>query len=211
MKIAIIDYKIGNVKSIINVLRNLHVEPILTSERDVILNCDGAILPGVGAFSHGMKGLVDYGLVEVIKEFTTIGKPLMGICLGMQMLMDSSDEFGYSEGLGLISGRVSKLVPNDGSKIPHVGWKPIKKSSIDGGQKLLRKVEEHDRLYFVHSYVVRPEEPENILSTSQYGGIEFCSSVNKGNIYGFQFHPEKSAIAGISIMKEFINLCEKVK
>jgi imidazole glycerol-phosphate synthase subunit HisH len=213
-QIAIVDYDIGNVKSIINALEKVGAKVFITRDKAEILNADGAILPGVGAFSHGMEKLTEYGLDIVVKEYASLGKPLLGICLGMQMLFSESEEFGVSKGLGLISGKIKKLetLNPDFEKLPHVSWNEIKKPTVlDWDKTILANLDDARNMYFVHTYAAHPEDETNILSVTEYSSYEFCSSVKKENIYGCQFHPEKSAIDGLSIMKNFVNLCKELK
>ena len=211
MKISIIDYEIGNVKSIINAFKKIGVKPILTNDRETILTSDGLILPGVGAFAHGMENLQKYGLKDIIYDFVETKKPFMGICLGMQMLMDESEEFGITQGLGLIEGKVIKLpVQNqDCKKLPHVGWNEIVKHKISWENTVLDNIPERSDMYFVHSFVTSPLKEENILSTTEYSDYKFCSAIKKDNIYGCQFHPEKSGEIGLEIIQNFVNLCKE--
>lgn len=207
MRIAIIDYEIGNVKSIINAFKKIGIDTILTRDKDSIMNSEGLILPGVGAFSHGMENLHKYNLVEIIYDFVKTKKPFMGICLGMQMLMDESEEFGNTKGLGLISGKVMKLPENDNWKLPHISWNEIYKNEISWENTILQDIEEKTDMYFVHSYAVTTEDRSNILSITEYSSYKFCSSVKNNNIYGCQFHPEKSGEKGLKIINNFVNLC----
>ncbi|NVJ54385.1 MAG: imidazole glycerol phosphate synthase subunit HisH [Campylobacteraceae bacterium] len=212
MKISIIDYDIGNVKSIINAFIKIGIEPILTNDRQVILSSDGVILPGVGAFAHGMKNLKKYELIETINDFVETKKPFMGICLGMQMLMEESEEFGLNKGLGLIEGKVIKLPiqSSNSEKLPHVSWNEIQRNK-SWENTILKDIEENSDMYFVHSFIVSPRNDENILAFTEYSDYKFCSSVKKDNIYGCQFHPEKSGKIGLKIMKNFVDLCEERK
>ena len=213
MKIAIIDYEIGNIKSIINVFKKIGIEPILTNDREAILSSDGLILPGVGAFAHGMENLEKYGLQEIIYEFVNTKKPFLGICLGMQMLMEESEEFGLTKGLGLIEGKVIKLPiqnPNC-KKLPHVSWNEISTKNITWKNTILDEIEEYTDMYFVHSFITSPKNDKNILAMTEYSDYKFCSSVKKDNIYGCQFHPEKSGDKGLKIMQNFVNLCKEKK
>jgi imidazole glycerol-phosphate synthase subunit HisH len=211
MKIAVIDYDIGNVRSILSAFENQGAHVVLTRNKEKILESDGVILPGVGAFSHGMESLNKYSLVEVIKEYIETNKPFMGICLGMQMLFDESEEFGQTIGLGLISGSVIKLPTEDSKneKLPHVSWNELNFKSSKWDGTILNGIKEGSDMYFVHSFVAQPDNVDNILSTTEYSGYNFCSSVNKGNIYGCQFHPEKSGMIGLKIINNFIRMCEK--
>lgn len=213
MNISIIDYEIGNVKSIINAFKKIGVRSTLTKDRETILNSDGLILPGVGAFASGMKNINKYGLKEIIYAFVSTEKPFMGICLGMQMLLEESEEFGLTKGLGLIEGKVKKLpVHNpDYEKLPHVSWNEIVKSKITWKGTVLNDIPEYSDMYFVHSYIASPLNEENILAITEYSDYKFCSAVKKDNIYGCQFHPEKSGELGVKVMNNFVNLCKDKK
>ena len=214
LKIVIIDYDIGNVKSILNALEKNNVTALLSREKDEILNADGLILPGVGAFAHGMSNLSKYGLLDIIYEYVQANKPFLGICLGMQMLLEQSEEFGITKGLGLIEGSVIKLpVQNsEHEKLPHVSWNEIvQPKNISWDNTILDGIDNKSDMYFVHSYVAVPKNENNILSTTLYSDYNFCSSVQKNNIYGCQFHPEKSAKEGIKIIQNFINLSKECK
>jgi imidazole glycerol-phosphate synthase subunit HisH len=208
MKVAILDYGIGNVRSVGNALTYLGIDSVLTNDPPTIMNADAAILPGVGAFKHGMENLRYCGLIPVINDFVATGKTFIGICLGMQMLMEQSEEFGLSSGLGLIKGNVIKLpLLNDTSyRLPHIGWNRI--AEPESGQwssTLLKGLNQENSFYFVHSYAAVPSSGNNILAHCQYGGIDFCASVKKDNIYGFQFHPEKSGQLGLRILNNLKN------
>lgn len=210
MNIVVIDYGIGNIKSIKNAFAELSVEVILSREKEVILGADGVILPGVGAFSHGMNNLIKYNLDDIIKEYVKTNKPLLGICLGMQMMMEESVEFGITKGLGLVKGKVIKL-PVDQSKkvkLPHISWNEIRDKNVNWQNTILEEVPKESDMYFVHTFVAKPDHDENILSVTEYANVEFCSSIKKDNIYGCQFHPEKSATIGLSIIKNFIKICK---
>jgi len=211
MKIAIIDYDTGNVRSILSAFENQGADVFLTNDKDRILESDGLVLPGVGAFAHGMKSLESYGLVDVIKEYVALDKPFIGICLGMQMLFEKSEEFGDTEGLGLISGKVVKLPTEDNQneKLPHVSWNELNSKGVQWIDTILEDVEEGSDMYFVHTFVAQPQDNDNVLSTTEYSGYNFCSSVKRGNIYGCQFHPEKSGKMGLKIIKNFIRRCEQ--
>ena len=213
MKIGIVDYDVGNVRSIKNAFGKHGISASLTRKKDEILGCDGRVLPGVGAFAHGMNNLKMYQLVDLIHEFASSQKPLLGICLGMQILMEESEEFGTHQGLGLIRGKVVKLTKLNPkiNKLPHISWNEIMSKNINWSDTILEKTIVGSNMYFVHSFVVVPENDQNILSTTNYRDTQFCSAVKHGNIYGCQFHPEKSADEGLSIIKNFINLCEKIK
>ncbi|NOR57828.1 MAG: imidazole glycerol phosphate synthase subunit HisH [Sulfurimonas sp.] len=200
--ITIIDYGLGNLRSIKNAFKHLGIECNLSCDKNTILNSDAIVLPGVGAFGHAMEILTELNLISTISEFANSGKPLLGICLGMQLLFDESDEFGVTKGLGLINGRVQKL--KHVQKLPHIGWNSLCKN-IDLKNTILDNLNEKTEFYFVHSYAVVTNEIY-ILSSSKYDDITFCSSVKKENIYGCQFHPEKSGEFGLSVLENFINI-----
>ena len=200
MNIVIVDYGIGNVKSIMNAFENQGKKTVLSRDRDVILKADGLILPGVGAFSHGMNNLNKYDLVTIIKEYVKTGKPLLGICLGMQLLMDSSEEFGNHKGLGLISGNVKKISENKDIRLPNVSFYKL------DYKKEQNKIQfDNDWFYFVHSYKCIPKDVNHINSIINYENNEIVASLKKDNIQACQFHPEKSHKAGIDYYKKFIN------
>ena len=202
--IAIIDYGVGNLQSVINAFEKVGTKAILESDPDKLNSYDKAILPGVGAFADAMEHLHVKGMDKAVGEFALSGKPLMGICLGMQLLFDKSQEFGESAGLGLISGEV---VPFDTSrftqplKVPHMGWNTL---NIKKKSALLKDLPQNVYLYFVHSFHVLTSE-EYTIGTTVYG-YEFTSAVQKENIYGFQPHPEKSHEHGLKIYKNFTEL-----
>ena len=206
MKIAIIDYDIGNVRSIINAFKKFDVEVILTKDKKEILEANGVVLPGVGAFAHGMENLKKYGLIDILNEYVKTDKPFLGICLGMQMLLEESEEFGKTKGLGFINGKVIKLPVKNNDKLPHVSWNEIKPKTIEWKGTVMDKIEPNSDMYFVHSFVVVPDDEYNILSITEYGGYEFCSAVKKDNIYGTQFHPEKSGKIGLKVIENFIKI-----
>ena len=211
MSIVIVDYGIGNVKSILNAFESQNEKVSLSRDKTKILNATGLILPGVGAFSHGMNNLKKYKLTPLIKDYVDSGKPLLGICLGMQLLLESSEEFGFSKGLGIIAGEVIKLPIKTSNeiKLPHISWNEINKKNISWNNTILDGIKHGADMYFVHSYVAKPKNENEILSKTNYYDAEFCSSLKKNNIYGCQFHPEKSSTNGLSIIKNFINISKK--
>ena len=210
--IAILDYGVGNVLSIYNAVVKIGSKVVITNDKTEILAADGLIIPGVGAFAHGMRSLVQYDLVNFVQDVASSSKPIMGICLGMQMLFSHSSEFGTTQGLNLIDGRVEKLKHPEGEKIklPHVSWNNISKNEkIEWGSTILESVSNSEEMYFVHSFAAIPSNSENILSTTNYQGVEFCSSVKRSNIYGCQFHPEKSALEGLKVISNFSKICQE--
>lgn len=209
--VVIVDYGHGNLYSINQACIQVGYKPIISSSQTEIANADLLILPGVGAFKVAMNELINKDLIEPIFEFVKKGNYLMGVCLGMQLLFESSEEFGYSKGLGLVNGTVERfpsVINEKKIRVPHIGWNNIQNNSYENNwnSSLLANVSEQDYFYFIHSYYVKPTDPNSILSISQYQDLEFCSSVQKGNVFGFQFHPEKSAEQGLSIFKNFLNL-----
>lgn len=210
-EVTIIDYGVGNLFSIAQAVIYVGGTPVITSDKEVILKSNHLILPGVGAFGNAMDNLKDLDLVSPIVDYIASGKPLMGVCLGMQILFDESEEFGNNKGLGIIKGTIKKFpesaVNGQQVKIPQIAWNRIyKNKEEDWKASPLAQVEEGAFMYFVHSYFAAPEDPDTILSRSNYAGLDYCSAVKKDNVYAFQFHPEKSTTQGLAIYKEFINI-----
>lgn len=204
--VVILDYGIGNVRSIYNAMKKVNANPVLTNKPELIRDADAVILPGVGAFAKGMENLKLHHLIEPIHEFTHSGKPFMGICLGMQMLLEESNEFGTTRGLGLIEGKVEQLKVN-GLRLPHVSWNEIEvPSNHSWSNTILHDIRPASDMYFVHSFAAYPRNSKDVLSTTTYDAISYCSAVHKDNIYGVQFHPEKSAEYGLRILKNFVAL-----
>ena len=200
--IGIIDYNMGNLASVYNACHLLDEKATIIKDPNELKNFDRIILPGVGAYKDAMKHLNDTGMYDAIHEFSRSGKPMIGICLGMQLLFESSQEFGHTDGLGLIDGQVikfDKTKMHEDIKIPHMGWNTIvnKEHALFEGLK-------DPYLYFVHSYHAVTNE-KNVIGKTTYG-YEFVSAVNKDNIYGFQPHPEKSHDNGLKILKNFTNI-----
>ncbi len=202
---AIIDYDAGNIKSVEKALQALGEEAIITRDREKILNADHVILPGVGAFGDAMRKLRAYGLEEIIYEVVQKGIPFLGICLGLQLLFERSDESDGVKGLGLLSGKIMRIPDEQGLKIPHIGWNSLK---FPRQGRLFRGIPEDSYVYFVHSYYLKAEDENTVTATSQYGTL-IHASVEKDNIFACQFHPEKSSEVGLKILKNFIAI-EKV-
>ena len=202
--LAIIDYGVGNLFSLQCSLNKIGVENVVTSDVEVIKNADRIILPGVGAFGDAVKKLHESGMFEVVIEEAKKGKPLMGICLGMQMLFEKSYEYGEYEGLGLVKGEIVPLkgrIPEE-LDIPHMGWNALKLHN--GKNELFKYINEGDCVYFVHSYF-GVECEEALIASAEYG-IDVTAAVAKNNVYGCQFHPEKSGDVGLKILKAFCEI-----
>ena len=200
--IGIIDYNMGNLASVYNACSLLDTKAKIVTDPNELKDYDRVILPGVGAYGDAMEHLNTTGMKEAIYSFAASGKPMMGICLGMQLLFESSQEFGHSEGLGLIDGEIIKFDKSkmhEDIKIPHMGWNKI----INNNSKLFEGLKD-PYLYFVHSFHVQTSE-KNIIGYTEYG-YKFASAVNKDNIYGFQPHPEKSHDNGLRILKNFMKI-----
>ncbi len=205
--IAIIDYERGNIKSISKLLQYINVKSIITSKYKEIINSNGVILPGVGAFGDAMTHLNEINLIPTINEIVSENIPLFGICLGHQLLFSKSEEMGIYKGLDLIKGRVISFDLNKVDKIPQIGWNSVNFQNKD--HFLIQDIPNNSFFYFVHSFYTIPEDKENIIGSTQYGNIEFCSIVSKKNIFGTQFHPEKSSKYGIIMYQNFIEYCKK--
>lgn len=195
---AIIDYGAGNLHSVQNALMLLGEESKVTGNREEILSADRVILPGVGAFGDAMERLVDAGLVDVVREVAASGKPLLGICLGLQLMFESSEENPDVEGIGLFKGKAVKI-PDTGLKIPHMGWNDIK---VRDDSYLLKGLGNEPYVYFVHSYYIQAEE--DVVSAYTDYGARLSVAVEKDNVAAVQFHPEKSSSTGLKILKNFI-------
>lgn len=205
--IAILDYGVGNLYSLKKAVDNFTNNVFITEDPDKISSADAVILPGVGSFEAGMEGLKIRNLVEPVKKFALTGKPMLGICLGAQLLLNKGYEFGVFNGLGIIPGKVVKFPKLKKERIPHIGWNEILALKAGNWKKtVLDSVEPNSNLYFVHSYILQPAKKDNTLALANYGGYEFCSAIRKGNVYGCQFHPEKSGKVGLKIIENFINL-----
>ena len=200
--IGIIDYDAGNIRSVEKALHYLGEETVVSRDPKVLLSVDKVILPGVGSFADAMNNLNRFGLVPVIQEITDKKIPFLGICLGLQLLFESSEETPGVEGLGLLKGRIVKIPPAEGLKIPHMGWNSL---HLQNDGRLFAGIPEQTYVYFVHSYYLQAEEPEIVKATAEYG-VTIHASVEKDNVFGCQFHPEKSSRYGLRILENFAKL-----
>ena len=200
--IAIIDYDAGNIRSVENALIALGEEVVITRDPEILLQAEKVILPGVGAFGDAMEKLDAYGLVDVIHQIVEKKIPFLGICLGLQLLFESSDETPGVEGLGILKGKIVAIPHDKGLKIPHMGWNSL---HLEHDGRLFRGIEENAYVYFVHSYYLQAEEKEIVKASTEYS-THIHASVEQGNIFACQFHPEKSSDVGLHILKNFVEL-----
>jgi len=200
--IAIIDYDAGNIKSVEKALQKLGADVVITKDAETILTAEKVILPGVGAFGDAMANLKKYGLVEVIQKVVEKKTPFLGICLGLQLLFERSDETPGVEGLGILRGEILRIPDKDELKIPHMGWNSL---HLQNHGRLFEGLEEQSYVYFVHSYYLKAEDETIVKATTDYG-VNIHASVEKDNIFACQFHPEKSSEVGLHILKNFVEL-----
>lgn len=200
--IAIVDYDAGNLKSVEKALIYIGEKPLVTDDSEVILSADKIILPGVGAFGEAMDKLKARGLVDTLRKAVEKGIPLLGICLGMQLLFDGSDESEGVEGLSILPGKITRIPANGVDKIPHMGWNSLE---FPKQSKLFDGINEGAFVYFVHSYYLQADNEEDVAATTEYI-THIHAAVESGNVYGCQFHPEKSGEVGLSILKNFVSL-----
>ncbi|MDH5763287.1 MAG: imidazole glycerol phosphate synthase subunit HisH [Nitrospinota bacterium] len=211
-KVTVIDYGSSNLLNVVRALEHCGAEVLLADQPKAIIEADRLILPGVGAFADGMASLKNKELIEPLKSFCQKGNPFLGICLGMQMMLDASDEFGHHQGLGLISGKVvpipSQGINGEPHKIPHIGWnelqRPRPRENWDG--TLFAGLNTGDPMYFVHSFMAVPEDDSRRLADCEYNGRTICAALQYQNMTGCQFHPEKSGKLGLSIIYNFLQL-----
>lgn len=209
--VAIIDYGMGNLFSVQQACEHVGLRAVITSSKDAVLASEAVILPGVGAFSDAMATLQRLDLVSVLRDIAASGKPMVGICLGMQLLMSESEEFGRHHGLDIIHGDVVRLKPSIARgrtlKVPQVGWNRIVPAAGAGwNDSLMDGLRDGEFLYFVHSFYARPVDPQVQLSTTTYGPMAFCSSVHRGSVFACQFHPERSGDRGLQIYRNLAAL-----
>jgi glutamine amidotransferase len=209
--VAVIDYGVGNLLSVRRGFEYCGVKVAVTADADEILAAPRVVLPGVGAFANGMAELEKRGLASVVREVAACGRPLLGICLGMQMLFDASEEFGTTPGLGLIGGRVIPVPPfaadGQSQKIPHIGWNALvpSRGRTDWAGTLMQDTSPGDAVYFVHSFMASPSEPTDRIADCLYGGLAVAATVGRRNVVGCQFHPEKSGAVGLKILRQFLS------
>ena len=200
--IAIIDYDAGNIKSVEKALQKLGQDVVITRDSKTILHADKVILPGVGAFGDAMANLKKYGLDQVIYQVVEQNIPFLGICLGLQLLFEKSDESKGVAGLGILEGEICKIPDQEGLKIPHMGWNSL---HLQNDGRLFHNIEENAYVYFVHSYYLKAKDEEIVKATTDYS-THIHASVEKGNVFACQFHPEKSSDVGLQILKNFVEL-----
>lgn len=200
--IAVIDYDAGNLKSVEKALLSLGQEALVTRNREELLGADKVILPGVGNFGDAMGKLNAYGLSEVIREIVKKGTPFLGICLGLQLLFEESEEAPGVSGLGILKGRILRIPEGRGLKIPHIGWNSLK---LQNGGRLFEGLGKEPYVYFVHSYYLKAEDEGIVKAVTEYG-TRIHASVEQGNVFACQFHPEKSSSTGLHILKNFAGI-----
>lgn len=205
--LTVVDYGLGNLFSLTRALKKAGAPEIeLAADAARVREARRLVIPGVGAFGDGMAGLRERGLVDAVREVAASGRPVLGICLGMQLLLEEGTEFGRHEGLGLIKGRTVAFPRPAGErlKIPHVGWNALRGG--DWSRTPLAGLPPESQVYFVHSFVAEPADPAHALATANYGGRDFCAALRKDNVFGCQFHPEKSGPVGLRILANFLGL-----
>jgi len=201
--ITIVDYGMGNLRSVSNALRTIGVPAMITSAPKLVAQAERLILPGVGAFGSAMRELTARGLVDPIREYIRSGKPYLGICLGLQLLFDSSEESATTPGFGVFKGSVRRFPERSGLKVPHMGWNQISRTpNTKKKNALLDAVPDGSFVYFVHSYFADPQDRSLVTLETEYG-VKFASMISQGNIYATQFHPEKSQMLGLSLLERF--------
>jgi glutamine amidotransferase len=202
--LAIIDYDAGNIKSVVNAFKFLGTDALVTRDPKEIMKADRVILPGVGAFGDAMRKLEEYKLTEVIRDVAGSGTPFMGICLGLQLLFDSSDESEGVSGLGILRGKIKRIPDNGVLKVPQIGWNSL---TYPNKGRLFKGIDEDSYVYFVHSYYLKADDPAIVTATTTYGPV-LDVSVQQGNVFATQFHPEKSSAMGLKMLENFLHIAE---
>ncbi len=206
MRVHVVDYGTGNLHSVVNALRHVGAEPVIAEDGAALEDADRIVLPGVGAFADGMRGLSQRGHDDLLRRHAGRSRPLLGICLGAQFLMSSSDEFGHHRGLGLIPGRVVRI-PAEGVKVPHVGWNRLEAGETGPWSTTpLCGAEIGSWAYFVHSFHMLPDDPLHVAATCRYGSHRITAAVALGPVCGMQFHPDKSGQAGLAMLASFLSI-----
>lgn len=200
--VAVIDYGAGNLSSVKKALDYLGAESEITQDKSKILSASHVILPGVGSFGDAVNSMKERGLVETVKRAAVSGKPFLGICLGLQLLFESSDESVGVEGLGLLNGRIVEIPKDKGLKVPHIGWNSVSLNKSDG---IFKDIDEQSYFYFVHSFYLTGADDDVVAATTQYG-VNIQCAVQKGNLCATQFHPEKSGKTGLKVLKNFLEM-----
>jgi glutamine amidotransferase len=209
--VTIVDYGVGNLRSVTRAFEQIGAKPIVTSNATIIQKSERLVLPGVGAFGHCMQELEKRNLTELLKNFAGSAKPFLGICVGMQIMLTVGEEFGEHQGLNLIAGRVKSIPPigKNGKKhiLPSIGWQALHKPPNTNWQgTILENMKESEQMYFVHSFAAYPDNQQNLLAVYDYETLQIPAAIIKDNIVGVQFHPEKSASAGLKIVEQFLRL-----
>ncbi len=202
--VAIIDYGAGNLSSVKKALDFLGAESEITKDRDKIMAASHIILPGVGSFGDAMDSMNRRGLTETVKEAALSGKPFLGICLGLQLLFESSEESPGVQGLGLLKGKIVEIPKDRGLKVPHIGWNSVSLKQTDG---IFKGIDQNSYFYFVHSYYLKGADEDAVAATTDYG-VEIQCAVQQGNLCATQFHPEKSSKTGLQVLKNFLSMEE---
>ena len=206
--IAVIDYGLGNLRSVSKALESIGAEVEVTNDSEKIARAKAIVLPGVGAFQRGMENIKRLDILPSILQSIKDGKPFLGICLGLQLLFSESQEHGLHKGMDIIKGRVKRFEP--GIKIPHMGWNQIKITNSKSQTKVFKGILDRSYFYFVHTYYVEPKDKETIVAITEYGN-DFASIINKDNVWGVQFHPEKSAEIGLKFLENFCHYISPVR
>ena len=200
--ISIIDYGAGNIQSVKKALKHIGCETIITRDTDIILNSDGAVLPGVGSFGDAVNTMDSYGIKNTVLKYIESGKPFLGICLGLQLLFPKSEESPNAKGLSVFDGSITKIPSGAGLKIPHIGWNSLSIKKKDG---IFKGIEDNPYVYFVHSYYLKAKDSSIVSAQTQYG-VTIDAAIEKSNVIATQFHPEKSGETGLKILKNFADI-----
>jgi glutamine amidotransferase len=214
--VAIVDHSLGNLMSVLQASRSVGLDAKITSDASEILGARSLVIPGVGAFGDAMQELDRLGLVDPIRTFAGSGRPVLGVCLGLQLFLDESEEFGRCEGLGLARGRVVRFRSTDAEgrrvKIPQVGWNTVEESTAGAWSgTVLDGLASGTYMYFVHSYHIESADPAAVIASTSYGGVTYCSALQVGNVWGVQFHPERSGPAGLDVYRNLKTMISKAE